>query len=68
MAIDIFIKNIFYTYVLRWLKTVLRAVLSGIRQTNMAAKKAVVHNTISQNLLFKILLYLAEFLLLSSFK
>ena len=45
IAIDIFIKNIFYTYVLRWLKTVLRAVLSGIRQTNMAAKKAMVHRT-----------------------
>ena len=31
----------------------------------MAVKKAKVHKTISQNLLFKILPYLAEFLLLS---
>ena len=61
-------------YFLRWLNTVLRAVSGNSRDGECVnldkqtwRRKAMVHTTISQNLI-KILWYLEEFLLLSYFR
>ena len=64
------------TYCLRWLTTVLRAVSGDSRdrkcfnldKQTWRRKSNGTQKTISQNLLIKILWYLAEFLLLSYFK